>query len=130
MWERPERAGGARRLLGDIDLGIHGGVEGIAADDLVNVRGRYLAGLDEGIEALDAQGGASEAEVGISRAGEPKGNRKPLHFCCLIRELAANRESPDSPRTIFLDFSGSSLGTLLYTKPLSIVVTVRRYDME
>jgi len=43
---------------------VHGGVEGGAADDLVEVRGGDGAGVDERVEALDDELRALEAEHG------------------------------------------------------------------
>ena len=44
--------------------GGHGGCEGVSADDLVEVLGRDEGGGDEGVEALDDELGALEAEHG------------------------------------------------------------------
>lgn len=38
------------------DVARHGGVEGIAADDVVDVGGGADAGLHDGVETLDRQG--------------------------------------------------------------------------
>ena len=45
--------GGAGCALADVDGGVDGCVEGVAADDLVDVGGGGVAGLDDGVEALD-----------------------------------------------------------------------------
>jgi hypothetical protein len=50
----------ARGDLGNVRVG-HGGVEGIAADDLVHVRRGDLARVNEGVEALDGDLRAPEA---------------------------------------------------------------------
>ena len=47
------------------DVARHGRVEGVAADDVMQMRGRVGAGLDDGVEALDCEGGAGEAEAGV-----------------------------------------------------------------
>ena len=55
-----EGARRARRLLRDVPF--HGRVEGIAAYDLVQVRRRDAAWLDERVETLDGDGRAAEAQ--------------------------------------------------------------------
>ena len=43
--------------------GRHGSVKGVAADDLVHVRRRQAAGLDERVQPLNSDLGAAETEV-------------------------------------------------------------------
>lgn len=43
------------------DIALHSGVEGISTHDVVEMGRRGLAGLDDGVEALDGQRGAPEA---------------------------------------------------------------------
>lgn len=45
------RAGGSLA-----DVAFHGGVEGVAADDVVDVSGGDVARLDDGVETLDGEG--------------------------------------------------------------------------
>ena len=63
-------ARGAGRLLRDVAL--HGGVEAIAAHDLVQMRRRELAGLDKRVKPLDAHRRAAEAERRLGGSGEGK----------------------------------------------------------
>lgn len=60
------RAGGP---LADVDGGVDGGVEGVAADDLVHVGRGGVAGLDDRVETLHGQGLASEAQRCEGRRG-------------------------------------------------------------
>ena len=59
---------------------VHGGVEDITTDDLVKVGRRDFARLDEGVDALDAQGRAAESEGGLGGPGDSQRERKPLHL--------------------------------------------------
>lgn len=72
-----EGAGRAGALLADITC--HGGVEGIAADDLVEMGRGDLAGFDEGVETLDGEGRAAEPEGGFGADREGQGEGEPLH---------------------------------------------------
>lgn len=53
------RAGGGRRRV--VAIGRHARVEGVASDDLVHVRGRCVARLNEGVDTVDRELRASEA---------------------------------------------------------------------
>lgn len=87
-----EGAGGAGRGGGWVVAGgrVHGDVEGVAADDLVEVRGGGRAGVDEWVETLDDQLRALEAHHGHLALGEDAdaleeeggGEGFPVHFCC------------------------------------------------
>ena len=68
-----ERAGGAGAALSNVPG--HGRVEGIPADDLVEMGGGHFAGLHDGIEPLDGQCGAAESKgsFGLRREGENEG---------------------------------------------------------
>lgn len=68
-------AGGPRA-----DVAGHGGVEGVTADDVVDVGGRDCAGLDDGVQTLDGQGRAWEAEAGVDGRGEREDCGERLHF--------------------------------------------------
>ena len=61
------------------DVTFHGGVEGIATDDVVDVGGREGARLDDGVETLDSQGRTGEAETGLNRRDQREGCRECLH---------------------------------------------------
>lgn len=62
------------------DVARHGGIEGIAADDVVDVGGRCVSGFDDGIEARGYEGGAAEAETGVDAWGdEGEGAEERLH---------------------------------------------------
>jgi hypothetical protein len=65
-------AGGAGCPLADIAL--HGGVEGIAAHNHVQMGRRQGAGLRSGIQALDRQGRAGKPEPGLGRRDERAGD--------------------------------------------------------
>lgn len=78
-----KRASRAASSVADVTIGnVHGCVESISTDDLVQMGRRDLARLDEGVETLDADSRASESEGGLGRRGESQGQRKPLHLCC------------------------------------------------
>lgn len=76
---------GAACELGDVLRG-HGYVEGVSSDDLVEVRGGELPGVYEGVDAVDDDLGAAEAEHGWSGGGEAGEAREdegvPEHGCC------------------------------------------------
>jgi len=74
-----EAAGGASSPLRNVRCGVHGRVEAISSDDLVQMGRRDDAGLDDGVEALDAQSRASKAEVGFRWRDERKSDSEPLH---------------------------------------------------
>jgi hypothetical protein len=76
-----EEASRAIRFVAERPRGVHGGIEGISAHNLVQMGRRDLARLNKGIEALDADGGASESETGLGRRHEGKREEKPLHLC-------------------------------------------------
>jgi hypothetical protein len=61
------------------DVTFHGGVEGVAADDVVDMGGRNSARLNDGVEALDRQGRAGEAETGLNRRDQREGCCECLH---------------------------------------------------
>jgi hypothetical protein len=61
------------------DIPFHGSVEGVAADDVVDMGRRDGAWLDDGVEALDSQGRAGEAEAGLNRRDQRECCRERLH---------------------------------------------------
>lgn len=67
----------ARALLANVAL--HAGVEGIPADDVVEMGRADDARLDDGVQALHGERGASEAEGGLDGRGERQGEREGLH---------------------------------------------------
>lgn len=67
-------AGGPRA-----NVTFHRGVEGVAADDVVDMGGRDGARLDDGVEALDSQGRTGEAEAGLNRRDQRERCRESLH---------------------------------------------------
>ena len=82
-----EGARGAAAALADIAL--HGGVEGVAAHDLVEMGRRDGAGLDQRVQTLDRQRRAAEAEGGLGRAREREGERERLHLGDLDQAVEA-----------------------------------------
>jgi len=59
---------------------VHGDVEGIAADDVMHVSRGERARLAGGIQTLERQGRAREAEAGVDRgAEEHRGCGEQLH---------------------------------------------------
>jgi len=56
------------------------------SNDLVQMGARVLARVDQGIQALDRQLGAAEAEQRTGRRGEPEGSDDliPLHLECRV----------------------------------------------
>ena len=62
------------------DIALHGGVEHVAADNVVEMGRGCLSGLDDRVETLRSQGRASEAQtcVGRGRKGQ-RGSAKRLH---------------------------------------------------
>lgn len=86
-----ELASRAGRLLGDV-AGGHGGIERVASNDLVHVRGGDQAGVDEGVEPVDDDIRAAEpkhrhAAAGTAELRDRRGERReakersPLHDC-------------------------------------------------
>jgi len=73
-----EGACGAASPLADV--AVHGGVEGVAADDLVEMGRRDRAGLDDRVEALNAQRRAAEPQSGLRRGGDREGEPERLHL--------------------------------------------------
>lgn len=61
------------------DIAVHGGVEGISTDDVVNVGGRELAWLSSGIKTLSGQGRAWESKSSSDdgNKGEERGHLHP-----------------------------------------------------
>ncbi len=85
-------AGGAGGVLGDV-VGGHGDVEGVAADNLVDMRRGDLAGVDEGVDPVDDDLSAPEPKhghavgatalggrLGERREGEERRLCSPPHF--------------------------------------------------
>ncbi len=82
-----ERAAGARGFRGEIvRRRVHGGVEGIAPDDLVKMRRRYRAGTYQRVQTVDDELRATEAHhlqhslAGTMLHEECKGESFPLHL--------------------------------------------------
>ena len=50
------------------DISGHGGIEGVATDDMMKMCGWGIAGLHNGVKPLDSQGRASEAEACLGSA--------------------------------------------------------------
>ena len=76
-------AGGAGTA--STNIALHGGVEGIPTDDVVKMCRWCLPRLDHGVEALDGQSGAPEAETCLDRSDERQGGEgEGLHVCCLL----------------------------------------------
>ena len=84
-----ELARGAGGGLGDV-TGGHGGVEAVSSDNLVDVGGGKLTGVDEGVETVNDNLGASESQHGettsTTELGRSLGQRRegeersPMHF--------------------------------------------------
>ena len=55
------------------DISAHGGVEGISTNDMVKMGRRDRARLDDGVESLDSQRRASEAQTCLGRGDEREG---------------------------------------------------------
>src|SRR3569833_1174503 len=79
-----ELAGRARGLRANIPR--HGGVERIPSFYLMHVGAGDGTGLDDGVEALDDQLAASEAQVSLGGPGE-RDERSPLHLDSLLKSL-------------------------------------------
>lgn len=56
------------------DIAGHRGVEGIPTDDMMKMRRPELAGLDDGVKALDGQRRASKAKASLSWRDEREGD--------------------------------------------------------
>lgn len=65
-----ESAGCASGSLADIFGRVHGRVEAVTTDDLVEMRRGDDTRLDERVETLNAQGRASETEVRLRGGGK------------------------------------------------------------
>lgn len=71
-------AGGAGSPRSNVAL--HGGVEGIAADNMVNVGRRETAWLTGRVKTLEGQSRAGEAQAGLDGRGHREGRGGPLHL--------------------------------------------------
>jgi hypothetical protein len=58
----------------------HAGVEGISADDVVDVGGGERAWLDDWVEALDCESRAWEAQTSFDRRKQREGGGEGLHL--------------------------------------------------
>lgn len=67
--EGARRAGGPLRY---VRVRIHGRIEAVATNDLVHMGRGRPAGLDNGVESLDAQRGAPKAKVRMGRRSKRK----------------------------------------------------------
>jgi len=78
-----EHAARARGLLRHV-FGRHGGVEVVASHNLVHVRGRDLAGIDEGVQAVDDDVAAAEPQHRLALLGLDEADQgeesSPTHF--------------------------------------------------
>lgn len=77
-----ESAGCARALLANI--ASHSCVECISTNNLVNVGGWNLARLDQWVQALDTQSGASKSKRCLGRRNECE-SKSPLHVDVSMR---------------------------------------------
>lgn len=63
---------------------VHGDVEGVTSDDLMQMRGVCLSRIDDRVDTVDDQLGACETQHVLSRAllSEERHEResRPLHF--------------------------------------------------
>lgn len=69
-----ELAGCAGGMLGDV-VGGHGDVEGVAADNLMDMWRRDLAGVDEGVDTVDDNLGTAKPQHGRAAATAELGCR-------------------------------------------------------
>jgi len=89
---------GARRAAGLVrDVALHGRVEPVAAHDLVDVRRRRLARLHEGVQPLDADRAAAEAQRRLGWPSKGK-EREPLHGVNRVGECGGLRSGCGSVR--------------------------------
>jgi len=62
------------------DISRHVGLEDIATHDVMQMRAGRFPGLDDGVQALDGERGASKAEASVDRGGQGDSNRQRLHL--------------------------------------------------
>jgi len=70
-------AGGPRA-----DVAFHGGIEGIAADNMVQMSTWQGAWLASRVKALEGKSRAWETKAGLSQRDECQCGGKRLHLCC------------------------------------------------